>query len=359
MHTHSAIVGAALAALCVSSAAAQLIQPDSATATSEFNASYDIGNAIDGSGLPANFTLADPHANYTTNNHWTTRNGETIGESATFTFNNPQTLGVFHMWNHRSNGVASNQFYEPVLFDLELFDGANGAGASLLQLTSVAAVPNFASAQSFPFTVTANVRSVRFTVRATENNNTSPYTGLAEARFGPCVEVTIPQITQPASVAACPGETVSFAVIPAGSGPFSFQWQWRQGAGAWANISEGANGTLFTAVGSQLAALTLFPTSSWPLDTGLAFRALVTNPCSTVESAVAAMPVDPADLGVTGGVPGRDGTYDNNDFVVFIDYFFAQNPRADLGSTGGVFGPDGAFDNNDFVSFINEFFGGC
>ncbi|HYD00610.1 MAG TPA: hypothetical protein VEB22_05235, partial [Phycisphaerales bacterium] len=31
----------------------------------------------------------------------------------------------------------------------------------------------------------------------------------------------------------------------------------------------------------------------------------------------------PGDLGTTGGLPGRDGVRDNNDFVVFIDYFFA------------------------------------
>ncbi|HYD01728.1 MAG TPA: choice-of-anchor tandem repeat NxxGxxAF-containing protein [Phycisphaerales bacterium] len=66
-----------------------------------------------------------------------------------------------------------------------------------------------------------------------------------------------------------------------------------------------------------------------------------------------------ADLASTGGTPGYDGALDNNDFVVFIDYFFAQNPLADQGSTGGVPGADGAFDNNDFVVFIDNFFGGC
>ncbi|HZW07624.1 MAG TPA: GC-type dockerin domain-anchored protein [Phycisphaerales bacterium] len=67
----------------------------------------------------------------------------------------------------------------------------------------------------------------------------------------------------------------------------------------------------------------------------------------------------PADVGATGGVAGADGALDNNDFVVFIDLFFAMAPAADLGSTGGVPGADGAWDNNDFVVFIDEFFGGC
>ncbi|HZW06768.1 MAG TPA: GC-type dockerin domain-anchored protein [Phycisphaerales bacterium] len=63
-----------------------------------------------------------------------------------------------------------------------------------------------------------------------------------------------------------------------------------------------------------------------------------------------------ADLGGVGGVPGADDHLDNNDFVVFIDYFFAQNPLADQGSTGGVAGADGVYDNNDFVVFIDNFF---
>ncbi|HZW07859.1 MAG TPA: GC-type dockerin domain-anchored protein, partial [Phycisphaerales bacterium] len=67
----------------------------------------------------------------------------------------------------------------------------------------------------------------------------------------------------------------------------------------------------------------------------------------------------PADLGRQGGLAGADGQLDNNDFVVFIDFFFTTNPAADFGSQGGVPGPDGSFDNNDFVVFIDRFFDGC
>ena len=70
----------------------------------------------------------------------------------------------------------------------------------------------------------------------------------------------------------------------------------------------------------------------------------------------ACQPCGPADVGHQGGVPGFDRVLDNNDFVVFIDYFFNANPLADLGSTGGVRAADSAFDNNDFVVFIDEFF---
>ncbi|HZW05916.1 MAG TPA: GC-type dockerin domain-anchored protein [Phycisphaerales bacterium] len=66
-----------------------------------------------------------------------------------------------------------------------------------------------------------------------------------------------------------------------------------------------------------------------------------------------------ADVGSQGGIPGPDSVLDNNDFIVFIDQFFAQTVGADRGSTGGVPGGDGQYDNNDFVVFIDQFFAGC
>ena len=67
-------------------------------------------------------------------------------------------------------------------------------------------------------------------------------------------------------------------------------------------------------------------------------------------------PRHPADLASAGAAVGPDSHRDNNDFILFIDYFFAQNPLADVGSAGGVAGADGAWDNNDFVVFFNSFF---
>jgi hypothetical protein len=67
----------------------------------------------------------------------------------------------------------------------------------------------------------------------------------------------------------------------------------------------------------------------------------------------------PADVGSTGGVHEADGTLDNNDFIVYIDNFFAADPAADVGSVGGTHGGDGVFDNNDFIVFIDLFFAGC
>jgi hypothetical protein len=67
----------------------------------------------------------------------------------------------------------------------------------------------------------------------------------------------------------------------------------------------------------------------------------------------------PADVGGAGGVAGYDGILNNNDFIAFIDLFFANNPLADVGIAGGVPGHDNAWDNNDFIAFINYFFNGC
>jgi hypothetical protein len=64
----------------------------------------------------------------------------------------------------------------------------------------------------------------------------------------------------------------------------------------------------------------------------------------------------PADLGIQGGEEGQDRHLDNNDFIVFINYFFAHDARADVGRQGGEHGSDAAWDNNDFVAFIDFFF---
>ncbi|HYD01086.1 MAG TPA: tail fiber protein [Phycisphaerales bacterium] len=70
-------------------------------------------------------------------------------------------------------------------------------------------------------------------------------------------------------------------------------------------------------------------------------------------------PYCPADIGMQGGIVGHDGFRDNNDFVVFVDRFFANDPISDFGAQGGIPGPDGLYDNNDFVAFIDAFFATC
>lgn len=168
-------------------ASAELIRPSSATASSTFSGSYDIGNAIDGSGLPAGFTLSSVHAVYAVNNHWTTANGAIAAgtANATFFFDTPQTLSQLHFWNHQSNGIASNGFYAVTQFDLLFYDGANTLLGSVLDVAAVGGV-GVNSAQSFGFSTFNNVSSVLFRIDA----NSAPagftgvnYTGIAEVAF--------------------------------------------------------------------------------------------------------------------------------------------------------------------------------
>jgi hypothetical protein len=65
------------------------------------------------------------------------------------------------------------------------------------------------------------------------------------------------------------------------------------------------------------------------------------------------------DIGRTGGLEGGDGAKNNNDLVVFINWFFTPDSRADVGATGGVAHPDGTLDNNDFIVYIDMFFAAC
>jgi hypothetical protein len=66
-----------------------------------------------------------------------------------------------------------------------------------------------------------------------------------------------------------------------------------------------------------------------------------------------------SDIGRNGGIEGHDGLLNNNDFIVFVARFFANDMRADVGRAGGLGGSDGLLDNNDFIAFITTFFAGC
>lgn len=175
-------------ALASASASAQLIRPTSAVAGSEFSGLYDIGNAIDGSGLPAGFDLTDLHATYAVNNHWTTRNGAIAAGTAwaEFSFAAPQTLGQFHLWNHRSNNIASNAFYAVTQFDLIFKDAGGATLGSVLNVPAVGGL-GVGAVQSFSFATMSGVSSVRFVIDA---NSTPPnhtgvnYTGVGEVAFG-------------------------------------------------------------------------------------------------------------------------------------------------------------------------------
>ncbi|MBS0195935.1 MAG: hypothetical protein JSR77_04175 [Planctomycetes bacterium] len=315
---------------------AQLIRPDSATATSEFSGSYLVTNAINGSGLPPGFTPESEHATYVAGNHWTTRSGQTIGQSATFSFATPKTLGGFHMWGHRSNGVASNPYYAVTRFDLVLRDGA---GSVLATHANLVGVPGVLSAQTYAFDMIAGVRSVQFIVRATNNNNASPYTGLAEVAFATCLAATA---SAPSSTATCKGGSAVFEMTPGGSGPFAYRWQFEDpSTGSWLDATEGEYEPLgLTFGGADTASLVVLASTAEGNSQieSVRVRCAVTNACGAATSQPATLSLCaclacPADFNQDGGIDGSD-----------VDaYFFrweSGHCDADVNGDGGVDGAD-------------------
>ncbi|MBY0307346.1 MAG: immunoglobulin domain-containing protein, partial [Phycisphaerales bacterium] len=166
-----------------------------------------------------------------------------------------------------------------------------------------------------------------------------------------------PRITQqPTGATACVGQgvTLSAAADAAGlGGTLSYQW-----------VHDGAPIDPSQNPSAQTPTLTLSPFTA---DDAGEYACVVTasftdaagTACVAVSTAAARVSTPPADVGSQGGVPGPDGQFDNNDFIVFINGFFAQEGFADLGVQGGVPGSDGLFDNNDFIAFITAFFAPC
>jgi hypothetical protein len=173
--------------------------------------------------------------------------------------------------------------------------------------------------------------------------------------------------SQSVTVTVIPGPVAPTAVQVAGGGPSSYcslpgaltlqavggngTIAWRKADGAPTSgcgttaVTGGTNGTLI---------ISPAPTTT------TTYYARSTSSCG--DSACASLTITvgcTADLGGTGGLPGHDCILDNNDFVVFIDYFFNSDARADRGGTGGLPGADGILDNNDFIVFIDQFFAGC
>jgi len=308
-----------------------MIRPDTATATSAFNGSYAITHAISGAGLPAGFTPASEHAVYATNNHWTTANGKTIGESATFSFATTKTIGGFYMWCHQSarggGGLANNPYYCATLFDLELLDASNGV---LATRTGLMATPDVPVAQIYGFEAVQNVRAVRFIVRATANGNISPYTGLAEVAFTSCVS---PIVASPGNKGICPGGSIEFTAAVNGTPPFSYQWRF--------------NGNPIDPLVNSSATKPTLEITNVRDEVAGTYDCVVTGPCSSGISPGATLSVCTSDLTC-------DGQVDDSDFQLFV---FAYNtldcvdPTMPLGCPADL-NEDGVVDDADFVIFI-------
>ena len=174
----------------------------------------------------------------------------------------------------------------------------------------------------------------------------------------------------PFSQRVCPGgiSTVQFsasATTTQVGGITGYSWQGLIG-GVWTNLTNGQMANVGLISGATTQQLTIANVLGQPGDRVISVRAVANTSCGGNPSAPAHLdliaPCGAADLGGAGGIPtpcGGDGILDNNDFIVFITYFFEANMTADFGVAAGFPGQDGVLDNNDFVAFIDAFFGGC
>lgn len=178
------LASAACALVFATAAQAATFTADTATASSAFSSGYVPTNTINGTGMPVGFGPSDVHANYAFGNHWTTVFDDTVGAHITWGFTAPKTVGGIYIWNHLSNIIATNSYYAPTLFNLELFDaGSNSLGG----ISNVAMNHSTNQSQAFDLgNLFTGVSSVKFTVlqtRAQLENERSLYTGLAEVLF--------------------------------------------------------------------------------------------------------------------------------------------------------------------------------
>ncbi|MBI2757031.1 MAG: immunoglobulin domain-containing protein [Chloroflexi bacterium] len=130
-------------------------------------------------------------------------------------------------------------------------------------------------------------------------------------------------VQQPVSQAAPLGGTASFTFSVTTSTPPAFLWR-RNGV----PIADGPSGTGSSYSGATSATLQVVGVAS--ADQFAGFDCVVTNGLGWPTSSTAYLAVQTgggagcrADLGQGGGLPGADGQLNNNDFIVFIEYFLS------------------------------------
>jgi hypothetical protein len=70
-------------------------------------------------------------------------------------------------------------------------------------------------------------------------------------------------------------------------------------------------------------------------------------------------PCTDSDVAGTGQTIGYNGELSADDIIVFVNWFFASDPRADVAGAGQTIGADGNWSADDIIVFINRFFTGC
>jgi len=153
--------------------------------------------------------------------------------------------------------------------------------------------------------------------------------------------------SQPQNAIACTTGNAMFAVAPAGTGPFTFQWQIESAPNVWTNANNGTlpypGGTITaSSVTSDtlLLSLNVLPTAP-----PVRFRCVVANTCGTTTS-------NPATLTICSADFNCDGFANGDDFDQFVISFEAGDATAD-------FNHDGFVNGDDFDTFVDSFVAGC
>ncbi len=171
---------------------------------------------------------------------------------------------------------------------------------------------------------------------------------------------------QPTNSSTCPSGSATFSVTAAGTGPFTYQWQWRRTNGQFANILEGINtdpqgGPItFTASGARTGIVTIeniggggTAGSHWEQ------RCVVTNACGSVTSNPATLTICIADTDDGSNTGTCDGGVTIDDLLYYLFIFEEGAIAADVDDGSGTGTPDGGVTIDDLLYFLQRFESGC
>lgn len=153
--------------------------------------------------------------------------------------------------------------------------------------------------------------------------------------------VRFQSIRNPVNTSVCAGSNATFTASGTGSGPFSYQWEWRPvGAPSWVNVVNGSNTdpgsgtTAFSASGATSGTLSISAVSA---SGSKEFRARINASCGAVTSDAAVLSVPSCTFATcVADFDGSGGTPDSSDIAQFFAAWLAGNECADTDCSGGT-----------------------
>jgi len=157
----------------------------------------------------------------------------------------------------------------------------------------------------------------------------------------------ITAITGPDDVDVCAEQTAALSVAPAGTAPFTYQWQIESEPGVWLDLSAGV--TALSCGGSAMASAPDAPTSDITVTPckgvdAYAVRCMVSNECGDLPSSAAMLTFVECCLGDIEPDAG-DGVVDINDYTEVILNWNTKGPQGDVDG-------DGVVDINDYTAVV-------